>query len=79
MRSVECAIAHDVFDEHELVALKATHQRGQRWLEQRAWLRSTVLDQYQERVAAHKDPAGLARQARNLVGEEAVPAGCSSA
>ncbi|MFF3981079.1 hypothetical protein ACWGNF_09730 [Streptomyces sp. NPDC055808] len=50
--------------------MKATHQRGQRWLEHRARLRSTVLDQYQERVAAHQDPAGLARQARGLVGEE---------
>ncbi|MFI0936869.1 hypothetical protein ACH4RG_34850 [Streptomyces sp. NPDC021019] len=68
--SVEYAIANDDLGDDELAVLRAAHGRGQRWLEKRERLRKTVIAQLQERVDARKDPEGLARQARDLVGDE---------
>ncbi|MFD7763541.1 competence protein CoiA family protein [Streptomyces microflavus] len=70
MLNMEHVIANDDLKDDELAALKAAHGRGQRWLDKRARLRSTVIAQLQERVDARRDPAGLARQAWDLVGEE---------
>lgn len=70
MLSVEYVIANDDLEDDELAALRAAHGRGQRWLEKRERLRRTVIEQLQERVDARKDPKGLDRQARDLVGEE---------
>ncbi|MEU4180977.1 hypothetical protein [Streptomyces sp. NPDC026589] len=70
MLSLEDAISNDGVESDELAALKAAYARGQRWLEKRARLRRTVIEQLQERVDARRDPGGLARQALDLVGEQ---------
>ncbi|MFD8621408.1 hypothetical protein [Streptomyces sp. NPDC059513] len=70
MLGLKDALAHEDVEDDELAALKAAYDRGQRWLEKRARLRRIVIEQFQERVDAGKDPGALARQAWDLVGEE---------
>jgi hypothetical protein len=70
MLSLEYVIANDDIEDGELAALRSAHGRGQRWLEKRARLRTTVIARLQEQVDARKDPAGLVQQASNLVGDD---------